>query len=237
MNKYLVGTCAFNEGPKIRSVIEGFCDHSLYDVLVVDDGSEDSSFDPIKSHPQLSIIHNKINRGAGFCVRQILNHAKEKGYDAVFFVSGNNKDRPQDIYKLKEALEEGFDLVQGSRYLPGGEAGGDMPLYRRIATRFYSFFLSLLVLHKITDSTNGFRALRLSLFDDARINIDQPWLDRYEMEPYILFQAIKLGFKVKEVPVKKIYPSRTMGYSKMKPLVGWWSIFRPLIYLSLGLRK
>jgi len=237
MNKYLVGTCAFNEGEKILRVLEGFCDYSLYDVIAVNDGSHDGSFHSVKSHQHLTTIHNETNRGAGYCVRQIIKYAKENGYTAVFFVSGNNKDVPGDLQKLKEGLEEGFDVVQGSRYLPSGVAGGDMPLYRRIATRIHPFLFSLLCRRRITDSTNGFRALRLSLLEDKRINIDQPWLDRYEMEPYLFYKAVTLGYRIKEVPVSKIYPPRCEGQTKMAPVSGWWSILRPLFLLGLGFRK
>ena len=90
---------------------------------------------------------------------------------------------------------------------------------------------------KITDSTNGFRAMRLSIFDDERIDIDQTWLDQYELEPYILFKAMTLGYQFKEVPVTKIYPPKKLGYTKMKPIVGWWSILRPIFLLGFRIKK
>ena len=89
----------------------------------------------------------------------------------------------------------------------------------------------------ITDSTNGYRAFRLSIFNDVRINIDQPWLDAYELEPYLMFKAIQLKFKFTEVFVTKIYPPKKLGYTKMKPFLGWWSILKPVFYLGLGMRK
>jgi len=79
--------------------------------------------------------------------------------------------------------------------------------------------------------------MRLSVFDDPRINIDQNWLDAYELEPYILYKAIVLGYRFKEVPVTKIYPPRELGYTKMKPISGWWSILRPLVLLGLRIRR
>ena len=90
---------------------------------------------------------------------------------------------------------------------------------------------------KITDSTNGFRALRVSLCKDSKINLNQDWLDHYELEPYLFYKVIRLGYKVKEVPVTKIYPLHKMGYTKMRPITGWWSILRPLVYLGLGIKK
>ena len=113
-----------------------------------------------------------------------------------------------------------------------------MPFYRRLATGFvHPGLFSLVAGQKITDSTNGFRAIRISCFDDERINLDQDWLDQYELEPYIFYKFIKLGYKVKEVPVTKIYPPKELGYTKMKPITGWWSILRPIVLLGLRLRK
>jgi hypothetical protein len=113
-----------------------------------------------------------------------------------------------------------------------------MPLYRQVATRFvHPWLFTLLSGHRITDSTNGFRALHLRLFDDSRIDIDQPWLDGYELEPYILYKAITLGHRVLEVPVTKIYPDAALGYTKMRPITGWWQMLQPLFLLALGVRR
>ena len=62
-------------------------------------------------------------------------------------------------------------------------------------------------------------------------------LPRIELEPYLLFKTIKLKFRFKEAPVTKIYPPRKLGYTKMKPIVGWWSILKPVIYLGCGFKK
>ncbi len=237
MNQFILGICAANEGEKIRQVIQRFNHYQLYDIVIVDDGSTDGSLEEIPIGSPIHIIRNKAMSGAGHGVRQIIHYAISKSYKAIFFVSGNNKDRPEDIELLRAAVEDGYDLVQGSRYLPGGQFG-NMPLYRKLSTRFlHPFLFSLVAGRWITDSTNGFRAVCLSMFNDIRINIDQDWLNEYELEPYIFYKAIRLGYKVKEVPVFKIYPSHVLGYTKMKPITGWWSILRPLVYLGLGIKR
>jgi len=127
--------------------------------------------------------------------------------------------------------------VQGSRYLKGGDFG-NMPFYRQLATRYvHPLLFSLFVGRRFTDTTNGFRAIRLSALRDPRIDMDQPWLDRYELEPYLFFKMNRLGYKVTEVPVTKIYPPHELGYTKMKPVTGWWSILRPVLLLGLGIKR
>lgn len=236
--KYLLAIFCYNEKGKIDKVVRKFNDYDSYDVLVMDDGSNDGSLDTLKDPSfKFTVLRNPVNMGAGYSVRKVLTYAKDNRYDVAILVAGNDKDDPDDVKKLIKAIENGFDFVQGSRYIPGGNFG-NMPLYRRIATQFiHPLLFSLVTGGRITDSTNGFRAIRLSMLDDKRINLNQDWLDKYELEPYLFYKVIKLGYKVKEVPVTKIYPRKELGYSKMKPISGWWSIVRPLIYLALGTKK
>ena len=237
MKKYLVGICSLNEGNKIHRVLSQFNNYSVYDVLVIDDGSTDGSLVNIKEDGSLKIIHNAKTFGAGFGTRQIIDYARKYNYQGIIFVSGNDKDRAEDLPKFISALEEGYDLVQGSRYLPGGQHGA-MPFYRIVATQLlHPWLFSLITGRKITDSTNGYRAVSLRLITSERINLNQEWLDQYELEPYLFYKSIKLGYKVKEVPVAKIYPPKIEGYTKMKPFSGWWSILRPLVFLGLGIKK
>ncbi len=237
MKRYLLGICSVNEGPKILRVLEKFNDYNCYDVLIIDDGSTDGSLDNIKDNFPVTVVRNNLTMGAGFGTRQIHEYALQKGYEGIFLVSGNDKDRPEDIAKFVDALKDGYDFIQGSRYLPGG-AFGNMPFYRKIATRYvHPWLFSLLARRRITDSTNGFRAVRSSILNDKRLDLNQPWLDEYELEPYIFYKVIKLGYKVTEVPVSKIYPPKQEGYTKMKPFSGWWSILRPIVYLLFGIRK
>jgi dolichol-phosphate mannosyltransferase len=127
--------------------------------------------------------------------------------------------------------------VQGSRFLKPDANFGPMPLYRKLATRVHPLLFSVVARKRVTESTNGFRALRTSMLKDPRIALDQSWLDEYELEPYLLFKAIRLGYGFAEVPVTKIYPPKKQGQTKMKPITGWWSMLRPLVFLGLGLKE
>jgi dolichol-phosphate mannosyltransferase len=102
----------------------------------------------------------------------------------------------------------------------------------------YPLLWSVLTKVPCTDVTNGFRAYKAEILKDERINIWQDWLDSYELEYYIHYKVLKIGYRTCEVPVSKIYPYRNKGgYSKINPFRDFWNILRPLFYLSLGVRK
>lgn len=228
---------AFNEAHAIGNVLDRFKDLHGVDVAVSDDGSTDQTPEIVQSRG-VTLISQPQRRGVGAAIRTAYDWSRTQGYDICVILSGNDKDRPGEIPRLVEPIIQGVaDLVQGSRYLLGGHYH-NMPLYRQGCSRLLHPWLFALVARQyISDTTNGFRALRLSVLDDPRINLRQSWLDQYELEPYLLIQAIRHGYVVREVPVTKIYPPAGKPYTKMRPILDWWSILRPIVLLGLGVKK
>jgi dolichol-phosphate mannosyltransferase len=235
--KILVFMPAYNEKDKIGKAVSSIPRGIVSEILVIDDGSVDTTAQEA-GDVGAKVISNKRSEGVGSVIRQAIKYARTNGFSILVVMAGNSKDDGREIPRLTEPIvKDGFDFVQGSRFLNGGVYGA-MPVYRILATKFvhpaiFSFFTG----RRITDSTNGFRAIRLSIFDDKRINLGQDWLNKYELEPYIFFKAIKLGYKVKEVPVSKVYPPGKVGYTKMRPIIDWWLILKPIFLLGFGLAK
>ena len=225
----------YNEENRIKTVLERFGGVKVHRVLVVNDGSTDTTPEVLKSFDVESIHHPK-KEGVGSCIRDGIDYARKNGFELVVVMAGNGKDDPKEIpVLLKPILEENFDYIQGSRYLEGGEAG-NLPLARAVGIKAFTFLWSLLLRRGLTDVTNGFRTYKVSLFDDPKINIWQEWLSTYELEYYIHFWVLKLNYKFGEVPISKIYPSKKK-YSKIRPFLDWWPIVKPLFYLLLKIRK
>jgi dolichol-phosphate mannosyltransferase len=223
---------AWNETGKIGDVVRKVPRTLARCVIVVDDASTDATSEEARAAGAERVIRHDRNRGVGAAIRTGLFAARDAGFEFAAILSGDDQHEPAELIRALEPLFAGdADLVQGSRWLPGGATPG-IPADRRWLTRLYPLLFRLASGYPSSDGTNGFRCFRLALLDDPRIRLDQEWLDRYELEPYLLYQAVRCGYRVLEVPVTVRYHSR--GTTKMRLLRDGWRIMRPLIFLRLG---
>lgn len=226
----------FNEEQKIAQLAPRLAEGLVDEFLGINDGSSDGGPAILRSR-RITVLDQE-RQGVGACIKRAIRYAQKNGYDILVVMAGNNKDNPAEIPRLlKPLLECQMDYVQGSRFLAGGSSP-NLPLFRLCSIKLLSLLFKIYTGQNATDLTNGFRAYRLSLFDDARINPWQEWLDGYELEYYIHWKVYKLGYRVCEVPVTKTYPAdKKVSYSKIPPVIGWWRMLRPFVLLSLGLKK
>lgn len=238
--KVIVVLPAYNEEGKIGNVVSKIKERAgiiIKEIVVVDDGSKDRTSQEARDKGAF-VIKQEKNSGVGAALRTGIDYAIKENYDIVVIMGGDDQDDPAEIPRLlTPIIEEGYDFIQGSRYLKGGRQV-NIPKFRWVTTILYSLFFRIITGFPVTDGTNGFRAFRTTIFKDGRINLWQDWLNKYELEPYIFYKAIKLKYKVKEAPVTKFYPeNKKIGYTKMKPFLDWWRISKPLLYLWLGIKK
>lgn len=232
----LVAVLTFNEGDRLKKLYSRFSSTSGYRLLFVDDGSTDGCCDFLADVGQPVIRHPR-NLGVGAGIRTAAKYARENNDEILVIMAGNGKMLPEELDRLIDPIRTGeADYVQGSRYLEGGHSS-NLPMFRHLAIKLFTFMSSLVLGFRGTDITCGYRAYKTDLLTNPAIDIEQDWLDEYELEYYLHYKVIKLGYRVIEVPVSMVYPQDGRKYSKIRPFVGWWSMVRPWVFLILGIKK
>ena len=227
---------SWNEEGKVGPGVEAVSNQIVDSVLVVDNGSTDLTSFEAKNAGAIVIDHpNNLGAGGGYRTGWLYGSVKK--FDLIVELAGDNQDVPSEIPRAVDKLiDDNLDYVQGSRWLAGGKRE-NMTISRTILTWVYSLLFRILFRKKITDATNGFRVFRREVLDNPKLNLWQDWLLQYEMEPYLLIQTCRAGYKVSEVPVTKRYHQDMKDNTKMVPFKSWWSILRPLFLISLRIRN
>lgn len=237
--KGLVIIANYNQGEEIgRFLDECLQILPLSRMVVVDDGSTDGS-DLVAERMGFTVLRHERNRGIGAAIRTGIRHASARGCEWVLISSSNGKMVPAEFPKIFAPLLSGeAEYVQGSRFLDRGTSPG-LPAFRRFAIPVFSLGVSLLLGRRFTDATCGLRAYRIGFLAHPRIDIDQEWLDRYELEYYIHYHAVRTAkLRIRELPVTIRYEHLGEGRkSKIQPVVGWWSMIRPFVLLGLGIKR
>jgi glycosyltransferase involved in cell wall biosynthesis len=152
--RLLVVVPALNEQETIATVVRDARTHLACDVVVVDDGSTDST-GARATQAGATVLRLPYNLGVGGALRTALRYASDQGYNRVVQLDGDGQHDASEAKRLLATLEEGYDLVVGSRFQAGYEVGRS----RRATMRMLSQIVSRRLREPITDTTSGFRAM------------------------------------------------------------------------------
>lgn len=192
------------------------------DIILCDGGSTDGSMDADKLVPRgVNTLLVKTGAGKqGAQLRMGLHYALERGYTGVITIDGNNKDSIESVPLFIEKLNEGYDFVQGSRFIKGGIAE-NTPLSRWLAVRLiHAPVISLTAHARFTDTTNAFRAYSRAYLTHPEVQPLRDIFTGYELLAYLSTQASRLGLSVCEVPVARRYPKDEPAPTKIKGFRG-----------------
>jgi dolichol-phosphate mannosyltransferase len=231
--KTLVVIPTYNERATIASVISGLS-AAVPDaaVLVVDDGSPDGTADLVESLAlplgPIDVLRRPVKSGLGSAYRDGFAWGLAHGFDVLVEMDADLSHDPRQLPQLLAAIDEGADLVIGSRYV----SGGSIPKWskrRRLLSRLGNqFAAAALGLGAVCDSTSGYRAFRADAV--RRLELDTTRADGYGFQIETAWRVRCAGGHIVEVPIT--FVDRTQGESKMSlrivvealALVTWWGL-------------
>ena len=237
--KYCLCIPIINEGDRIHKQLKRAQQNGidqLVDIIICDGDSTDGSLDVdlLKTLGVNTLLTKKDSGKQGAQLRMGFWFALERGYDGILTIDGNNKDSIESVPLFIEKLEQGFDFVQGSRYVAGGQAI-NTPAIRHFAVKFiHSPLISLTARHRFTDSTNAFRCYSKKYLTHPKVKLFRPIFVTYELLAFLSVRASQLGLRVAEVPVTRAYPSEGKTPTKISFFRGNFDLIKILIYNLFG---
>ena len=231
MDKKLVIIPTYNEIENAEKIIRAvFALDGGYHILIIDDGSPDGTAavvkELMKEFPErLFIIERSGKLGLGTAYLTGFRWALEHGYDYVFEMDADFSHAPADLPRLYAACaEEGADFAVGSRYKDGVSVV-NWPITRILMSYFASVYVRTMLGVKIYDSTAGFVCYSRKVLET--LDLDAVQMKGYGFQIEMKYSAVKLGFKLAEVPV--IFVNRKEGTSKMSGSIfgeAFWGVIK-----------
>ena len=205
---------AQNEEGSVGSTVEGIVavlerEGIDYEVLVVDDGSEDSTAAAVAAiaerNPRVRCRPSHHERGFGMAIRAGLDLFEG---DAVVIAMADASDDPEDVVRYHRLLEEGWDCAFGSRFVPGARVH-DYPRLKLAINRLANWFIRALFRHRYNDTTNAFKGYRREVVETI-----QPLLSKhFNLTVEMPLKAVVRGHSYAVIPTS--WTNRTSGEAKL----------------------
>ena len=192
----------------------------MVDIVVADGGSTDGSLglDFLSWVGARALLTKQDVGKLSSQMRMAFDYALKEWYAGVIVIDGNGKDDISTIPNFIKKLDEGYDHIQGSRYIPGGKEE-NTPFLRKWGVKLLHAPLISLAARKLcTDTTNGFRAYSIKLLQDSRVQPFRDIFSTYELHYYLTIISSRLWFRTTEIPVTRAYPKEGKVPTK---ITGW----------------
>ncbi|MBV8560939.1 MAG: polyprenol monophosphomannose synthase [Acidimicrobiia bacterium] len=200
-------------------------------ILVVDDSSPDGTADVVRAMSAevgpVDMLGRPRKSGLGSAYRDGFKWGRARGFDVLMEMDSDFSHDPDDIPRLLQGIEDGADLVIGSRYVPGGQIP-HWPWHRRALSKYGNRYSAAMLRLDVRDVTAGYRAYRGEMVD--RIDLDAVRAEGYGFQVEMTYFVARAGGRIAEVPIK--FVDRVRGTSKMSTnivveaiaLVTWWGL-------------
>ncbi len=220
MYKILVIIPTYNESENILKIIPEVLSQSRdgreFNVLVVDDNSPDGTAKMVTDYgnPNVFLLERERKMGLGTAYIAGFKYAIEKKYDLVFEMDADFSHDPKYLNSFIDKIDEGFDLVVGSRYI-NGISVVNWPISRLFLSYFANEYTKFITGLKIQDTTAGFMCYKVKSLSE--INLDEVKSNGYSFQIEMKFKFSKRKFKIAEIPI--LFIDRRAGMSKMSKKV------------------
>ncbi|HQC62085.1 MAG TPA: polyprenol monophosphomannose synthase [Candidatus Marinimicrobia bacterium] len=223
--KSLVIIPTYNEKDNIRTVIERLQALPIeLDILIIDDNSPDGTADIVRElqadDPHIFMINRPAKLGLGTAYITGFRWALERDYEYILEMDADLSHNPDDVPRLIQECENGYDLVIGSRYCNGVNVI-NWPIKRLLLSYGANKYTRMITRMPIMDATAGFKCYRREAL--AAINLDRVKSSGYSFQIEMHFRVWNAGFKIKEIPI--IFIERSEGLSKMSKNIVWEAVF------------
>ncbi len=226
MKKILVIIPTYNEAENILNIIPEvlkFTDENYeYNVLVVDDSSPDGTAKLVEDFPSNNVYILKREKKGGLGTAYVFGfkYAINNNFDYVFEMDADFSHDPKYLPRFIEKIEEGFDLVVGSRYI-NGVSVINWPISRLILSYTANIYTRIVTGLKVRDTTAGFMCYRVPSL--ATIDLNNIRSNGYSFQIEMKFRFTLKNFKITEIPI--IFIDRRAGSSKMSRKVVYEAYF------------
>lgn len=213
--RVLVILPTYNEADNVLALTEQvLAQAELIEVLVVDDNSPDGTADLVlsasKTESRLHLLKRPGKLGLGTAYLAGFRHGLDHGFGRIFTMDCDFSHNPRYLPTMLEAMEQ-YDVVVGSRYVPGGGVE-NWPWPRRLLSRFANFYARTLLRLEIRDCTAGFRGYSREVLESV-----DPFVIRssgYSFLEEMAWRVTRCGFTMGEIPI--IFEQRKAGSSKIE---------------------
>lgn len=193
---------AYNEEKVIQDVIREIQAAGYKNIIIVDDGSHDHTYEKAKEMPGVVALRHMINRGKGAAVKTGIEAAKLLKAEIVVTLDGDGQHNPSDIEPMLRHIHGNYDVVLGSRL----KNCQDMPKYKIAHNHIGNFLVWMLYGLWVTDSQSGFRA-----YSHKALHTINTQTDRYEYDSEIVREIYRNKLKFIEIPIEVRYTKYSMS--------------------------
>lgn len=232
--KYCLLIPVINEGERIANELrraQRVGIDTMIDIIICDGGSTDGSMDA-KRLMSLGVNTLLTKTGSGKQSAQLrmgIYYALERGYEGVVTIDGNDKDSIEDVPRFIQKLDDGYDFVQGSRFIKGGKAI-NTPCLRYLSVRLiHAPLISLTAGEPFTDTTNAYRAYSRKYLTHPGVKPLRDVFATYELLAYLSVRASQLKLRTCEIPVTRAYPHKGKVPTKISFIHGNSDLMRILL--------